>query len=188
MAASWSSTGVTDPSFMGALPVAVRSRLPFSRINRRGSPGFDPSMQKHHLLPLALLSSGSFDRFFAAVDPDRALFEDFRANGMLLPCRERHVLRLGLPLHRGPHPRYSEVVWQRVGQIERDWAMRQSGTADETHRESRMRLLLLQRGLRRQLLAPRRRMRLNFRDPLGAGRDFTELDRMAALLWSATGA
>lgn len=143
-------------------------------------------MQKHHLLPLALVTRGTFDRFFAAVDPGRLLFEDFRANGMLLPCREPQVLRLGLPLHRGPHPRYSEVVWQRIGQIERDWAESRPRDEGRSLEASRMRLLLLQRGLRRQLIAPGRRLRLNTRDPLGEGRDFAELDRMAALLWAAT--
>ncbi|MEO1921760.1 MAG: AHH domain-containing protein [Sphingomonadaceae bacterium] len=155
-------------------------------MNRRGSPAYDPAMQKHHLLPLALVTRGTFDRFFAAVDPGRLLFEDYRANGLLLPCREPQVLKLGLPLHRGPHPRYSEVVWQRVGQIERDWAKATDESSRSKAEHSRMRLLLLQRGLRRQLVAPGRRMRLNMRDPLGEGRDFTELDRMAALLWAAT--
>jgi hypothetical protein len=48
-----------------------------------------------------------------------------------------------------------------------------------------MRLHLLQSALRRQLLAERRRVVLNRRDPLGTGFDFTDLDAMAEALWSA---
>ena len=50
-----------------------------------------------------------------------------------------------------------------------------------------MRHELLQRALRRRLLAGHRRMRLNRRDPLGTGLDFGELDAMADLLWVQTG-
>lgn len=163
-----------------------RAILPFARINRSGSPGHDPALQKHHLLPLALISGGRFERFLSAIDPGGRLFADFRVNGLLLPCRERQALRLGLPLHRGPHPRYSEIVWQRVGQIEREWAGSTDQVPASARTNSRMRLALLQRGLRRLLIAPGRRLRLNTSDPLGYGRDFTELDRMAELLWAAT--
>lgn len=165
---------------------SARTALPFARVNRPGSPGYDPAMQKHHLLPLALVTRGTFERFFEAVDPRFALFRDFRANGLFLPCRERQVLRLGLPLHRGPHPHYSELVWQRVGQIERAWSGEIGAGAGAARQSSCMRLALLQRALRRQLLAPGRLARLNTRDPLGKGRDFTALDRMAEQLWAAT--
>jgi hypothetical protein len=165
---------------------APRAVLSFARVNRPGFSGHDPEMQKHHLLPLALIARGTFARFFEAVDPASELFLDYRANGMLLPCREHQVLRLGLPLHRGPHPRYSELVWQRVGQIERAWSAERRSKACAARRASRMRLALLQRALRRQLLAPGRRAHLNTRDPLGQGRDFTVLDRMAKQLWAAT--
>ena len=46
-------------------------------------------------------------------------------------------------------------------------------------------LQLLQNALRRQLLAQRRRMLLNRKDPLGTGFDFTDLDAMAEALWAA---
>jgi hypothetical protein len=52
--------------------------------------------------------------------------------------------------------------------------------------EAMMRLALLQRALRRRLLAERRRLVLNRADPLGTGRDFAELDAMADLLWRET--
>jgi hypothetical protein len=43
----------------------------------------------------------------------------------------------------------------------------------------------LQCALRRQLLAQRRRVLLNRKDPLGIGFDFSELDAMAEMLWAA---
>ena len=49
-----------------------------------------------------------------------------------------------------------------------------------------MRLSLLQRALRRRLLADMGRLRLNRRDPLGAGRDFSHLDALADELWRET--
>lgn len=49
-----------------------------------------------------------------------------------------------------------------------------------------MRLVLLQRGLRRRLVDTRRRLVLNRRDPIGQGFDFTAMDAMAEALWSAT--
>jgi hypothetical protein len=51
-----------------------------------------------------------------------------------------------------------------------------------------MRLDLLQRALRRRLLSPARRVKLNRSDPFGSGLDFTELDAMAEALWAGTGA
>jgi hypothetical protein len=49
-----------------------------------------------------------------------------------------------------------------------------------------MRFALLQRALRKRLLAEVARLRLNRGDPLGAGRDFSELDAVAELLWQGT--
>ena len=50
-----------------------------------------------------------------------------------------------------------------------------------------MRLTLLQGALRRRLLTETRRLKLNTRDPLGMGRDFSHLDAMAEALWRNTG-
>jgi hypothetical protein len=50
-----------------------------------------------------------------------------------------------------------------------------------------MRLDLLQRALRRRLLQPASRpLRLNRRDPIGTGLDFSELDAMADTFWAET--
>ncbi|AOR76246.1 hypothetical protein NRB_02580 [Novosphingobium sp. 11B] len=117
----------------------------------------------------------------------RHRFEDFRENGLLLPCDEPAALRMGLPLHRGPHRLYSALVVERVGQIESSWATMRDKDPQGAAVQAHMRLDLLQRALRRYLLdGQRRRLKLNRRDPSGAGVDFTELDAMVDALWGST--
>ena len=72
---------------------------------------------------------------FETLDARRIGFNDFRRNGLLLPAREETAQRLALPLHRGPHRTYNQMVIQRVGEIERGWsrlAARSPGLAAET--------------------------------------------------------
>lgn len=116
---------------------------------------------------------------------DRLGFEDFRRNGLLLPATERAARRIGLPLHRGPHRRYNEVVVDRAGQIELHWRKVRARNGDRADSEALMRFDLLQRALRRRLLDPARwrGAPLNRRDP---ALDFSHLDRMADFLWSGT--
>lgn len=143
-------------------------------------------MQRHHLLPLQLLSARCFATLFERLGRHRVGFDDFRRNGLLLPCTEGAAVRFALPLHRGPHRDYNALVFERVGQIEHGWAARRLGAPEGALVEALMRLALLQRGLSRRLLADRRTLLLNRADPLGAGRDFSELDAMADLLWRET--
>jgi hypothetical protein len=162
--------------------------LPFRAVNRADAPGHDPGLQRHHLLPRQLLGRPAFARMFARLGGERRRFEDFRGNGLLLPCEEGAALRLALPMHRGPHRLYSELVIERVGQIEAGWAAGQGADPRGATVQARLRLDLLQGALRRYLLGGRRRrLRLNRKDPLGAGVDFAELDGMAEALWGATG-
>ena len=162
-----------------------RGNLPFRAVNRCGSPQHDPALQKHHLLPRQLLGEACFETMFGALGTRRIGFDDFRRNGLLLPAREEAARRLALPLHRGPHRDYNAMVMERVGRIERKWA-RQS-TSDPIHaaETALMRLALLQRALRQRLLDERKPFRLNRKDPLGTGVDFSDLDAMAEALWSA---
>ena len=162
-----------------------RSSITFRSVNRSGAPGHDPSLQRHHLLPRQLLSRRCFGRMFDSLGRERVGFDDFRANGLLLPASEEATIRTGMPLHRGPHRRYTEVVIARVGRIEERWSHLRARDTELALEEALLRLRLLQSALRRQLLAERRRVVLNRRDPLGTGFDFTELDAMAELLWAA---
>lgn len=163
-----------------------RCWLPFRAVNRMGQPGFNPGMQRHHLLPLQLLRQDSTAGLLRAVGRERLRFDDFRRNGLLLPATDRSAVRIGLPLHRGPHRTYNELVSERVGQIESSWARSRSQTPQAALTDALARLELLQRALRRRLLDQRRRVLLNRKDPLGSTVDFTELDSLANDLWPAT--
>jgi len=163
-----------------------RAAIPFRSVNCPGDPAFDPGMQKHHLLPLQLLSMQCFSRMFGVVGRRRIGFDDFRANGLLLPANEAATLRIGMPLHRGPHRAYNAMAIERVGQIEIDWSACHSIDPEAARRDALFRLALLQSALRKRLLYERRRLILNRNDPLGTGFDFTELDAMAEALWRAT--
>lgn len=162
-----------------------RPQLTFRAVNARGVAGYNPGLQRHHLLPCQLLSQRCFGRMFAEVGLAQVGFDDFRRNGLLLPATESYSALTGMPLHRGPHRLYNEVVIARVGRIEARWVAARQQDQGAALAEALMRLHLLQGALRRQLLAERRRMMLSRKDPLGTGFDFTELDAMAEELWAA---
>lgn len=162
-----------------------RTTITFRAVNARGAAGYDPGLQRHHLLPCQLLSQRCFGPMFAAVGRANVGFDDFRRNGLLLPANEQASLRTGMPLHRGPHRRYNEMVIARVGTIEANWALTRRRDDEAALAEALLRLHLLQGALRRQLLAEHRRVLLNSKDPIGTGFDFSELDAMAETLWAA---
>ena len=87
-----------------------RQRICFRSVNRPGTPGFDPGLQRHHLLPRQLLTSRAFTPMLEALNRTEVDFEDFRSNGLLLPANDSAVLKIGLPLHRGPHRDYNAMV------------------------------------------------------------------------------
>lgn len=150
-------------------------------------PSHQPGMQRHHLLPRQMLARPSFGPLFDSIGRDRLGLDDFRCNGLLLPSCDNAAVRIGLPLHRGPHRAYNEMVCERLGQIEADWSALRLKAPEIALDQALMRISLLQRALRRRLLAERRRLQLNRHDPLGRGVDFSELDAMADALWAGTG-
>jgi hypothetical protein len=164
---------------------AYRTAVSFRAVNRRDDPTFDPALQRHHLLTRQLLSTPSFRALFDALGPQRIPIDDFRTNGLLLPATDQASLRTGMPLHRGPHRRYNEMVIERVGRIERAWSRNRCYDPESALRTALWQMGLLQNALRRGLLSERRKIVLNRRDPIGTGFDFTELDAMAEQLWAA---
>jgi len=161
-----------------------RRKLPFGSVNAPGRADYFPNLQRHHLVPQQVLHVAALTPFVSQLGIERLGIDDFRRNGQLLPACEKVAIRIGLPLHRGPHRAYNELVLERVGQIEADWARdRRKGT--EADYVALMRFDLLQRALRRRFLNPRNwsRVPLNTRDP---ALDFSHLDEMADLFWSAT--
>jgi hypothetical protein len=167
-------------------PGQVLPPLSFRAVNRRDMVGYDGGLQRHHLLPRQLVQARCFGPLFAELGRERVGFDDFRANGLLLPASEAAALRIGLPLHRGPHRDYNAMVIERVGEVEAQWSRLRLRAPEIAHLEAVRRLGQLQRDLRRRLLDPGRRLRLNRRDPLGHGVDFSLLDAMVDSLWAAT--
>lgn len=164
-----------------------RARLSFRAVNRRGAPDHDPGLQRHHVLPRQLLSQRCFGALFDTIGRDRIGFDDFRSNGLLLPATESAAVRIGLPMHRGPHGTYNAMVIERVGQIEGGWAALRLKAPEVALQDALMRLELLQRALRRRLLdGGRKPLTLNRLDPAGRQVDFAELDAMAEALWNGT--
>lgn len=159
--------------------------IAFRSVNVPGAVGYDAGLQRHHLLPRQLLTQRCFGAMFTDIGRARVGFDDFRRNGLLLPGTEIASIRTGMPLHRGPHPRYNEVVIARVGRIEARWSLVRKQDDAAALAEALLRLHLLQGALRRQLFAERRRVLLNRNDPVGVGYDFSELDAMAEMLWTA---
>ena len=165
---------------------ATRTTISFQSVNRRGSPAYDPGLQRHHLLPKQLLNKRYFGRMFNSIGTVRVGFDDFRFNGLLLPSTEQASLDTGLPLHRGPHPVYNELVIERVGAIESRWELVQRKDPETARQEALERMRLLQRALRLRLITEKKGFVLNRNDPLGTGFDFATLDAMAETIWSST--
>lgn len=168
------------------LHLPERQRLSFRAVNRRDAPGHEPGLQRHHLLPRQILQRPCFGAMLGALGPLHFCLEDFRRNGLLLPANDAAAVRIGLPLHRGPHREYNQMVSERVGQIEAVWAAQRLRRPDQALLLAYRQLEQLQLSLRSQLLDQHRRLRLNRKDPLGQGVDFKELDAMAAQLWPET--
>ena len=170
----------------------ARRTIPFRSVNMPGQAGYHPGLQRHHLLPRALLGRRAFSPMIAMLGTDQVGFHDFRRNGLLLPATESGAVRIGLPLHRGPHGTYSEMVTERVGQIEMGWSRTRRYDTELASMEALMRLDLLQRALRRRLLTPPKgeEIVLNRHDPTltqhDPALDYSHLDRMAETLWEAT--
>lgn len=162
-----------------------RFRVPFRAVNRRGTQGHDPTMQRHHLLPRQLLNRTCFGSMFAVLGRERIGFDDFRINGLLLPSCESVARRTALPLHRGPHRDYNSMVIERVGEIEATWAALRVSDCEAAGHAAIDQLHTLQNTLRKQLLDETRPIQLNSKDPVGPGVDFTDLDAMSEILWAA---
>lgn len=164
-----------------------RQRIPFRSVNRRGEPGHDPNLQRHHLLPLQLLTRRCFGSMFDRIGRRQIGFDDFRANGLLLPASEKAAISTGRPLHRGPHRIYNAMVIERVGRIEAQWSEQQLEQTEAALEQALFRLALLQRALRRRLLDPGfEAFPLNRKDPLRTQVDYSDLDAMADALWGET--
>jgi hypothetical protein len=140
-----------------------------------------PGHQRHHLLPLSLLTRPQMADFLAQLNGAGGLLSDFAANGQWLPATERLAAETGLALHRGPHPAYSDVVAARVDQIRSSADMASVAGRWAT----RARLATLQAALRRALTDQHRlRFWLNRRDPMRVFADRAYLDDAITALFA----
>lgn len=130
--------------------------------------------QSHHILPRALGYHRQLSPFLRGLAPYgvRLSASD---NILLLPAVEHIAAEHGLAMHRGPHPRYSAVITQRV---ERE---RQR---DDAPHIAAARIVRLQRVMVR-VLAGRgpRLLLLNQRDPMRLFSDYDALDSAINRLW-----
>ncbi len=119
--------------------------LNFRSVNRRASVGYRSGWQRHHLIPYRLAIDPRAGPVLAMLTVYGFSFDDFTRNGVLLPASEAAACRSGLPLHAGPHPRYTRNVAQIVTSI----------GAETAHPIRRLaRIFLFQANLRKQLAVP----------------------------------
>ena len=140
--------------------------------------------QSHHLIPVGVFSSAAFTHSFQTLRGDGFDVTNFLHNGIFLPATEAAAVRSRLPLHRGPHRRYNDLVAYRVDAILSDMSDGRHSFAARC--DARERLTILTAALRNTLYRRDRFMALNQRDPFASNIDFSELDSACDLLWSVT--
>lgn len=155
------------------------------RTFRRGRGHNVPSQhQSHHLIPVGVFSCAAFGHSFERLRGDGFDVSNFVHNGIFLPSTEAAAMRARMPLHRGPHRRYNELVGHRVAAILREM------DAGHPHFHARCdaveRLKLLTAALRNTLHRRHPPISLNQRDPFAGKVDFSDLDSACDMLWSAT--
>ena len=112
--------------------------------------------------------------------------DDFATNGLFLPSREEAALTMRLPLHRGPHHAYSQLVEARLALIARAYRGRPPPTPPLVW-EAAWRVRHLQNALSRTLTEGRLARPLNRFDPMMRTTDFTQIDAMIDRLWATSG-
>jgi hypothetical protein len=75
------------------------------------------NFQQHHIIPIAVLNHAAFKSKFESLEQYGFSPHDFTANGILLPCTESAAQKYKLPLHRGPHRHYNDLVFECVSII-----------------------------------------------------------------------
>ncbi|MEK6541168.1 MAG: AHH domain-containing protein [Pseudomonadota bacterium] len=136
-----------------------------------------PIFQHHHLLPLSLIKRRQIGIYLARMEQFGIRLTDRATNCQWLPANEATAFAVGHAMHRGPHPRYTDVVAHRVERI------RQRG---EDNAAAVARLRRLQRAMARLLtgVGPRN-MQLNRRDPMRCFADYSYLDDALTRMFSA---
>jgi hypothetical protein len=157
----------------------------FSEINRKHTENYRSHFQRHHLIPLQVATIADVISPLNEALPGGFDFDDFSKNGVLLPSDEKTAVETGHPLHRGPHPRYNELVIDRLILITRlSEQIKGKGQRAEFFG---FRVRLLQQTLKQALIGRGLgRLRLNKRDPGPSSKAFSNLDASVDRLYQAT--
>jgi A nuclease family of the HNH/ENDO VII superfamily with conserved AHH len=142
-------------------------------------------MHRHHIIPVRLFRRGSLSPFLKGLRAAGVMADDFAANGLFLPAAEETAAALRLPLHRGPHRHYSELVEARIAAIAHTYRGKPPSTLPIV-REAAWRIRMLQTALSRVLTEGRLARPLNRFDPMLQAQDFTAIDAMIDRLWGGS--
>jgi hypothetical protein len=140
--------------------------------------------QSHHLLPVGVFGHSLFNDAFHRLRTDGFDPRYFHRNGLLLPATENAALRSRLPMHRGPHRQYNELVADRVSNIIKE--VQRSGFRASARTDAIQRLDLLIAALRNMLGKSRKRPLLNSRDPANSKAEFCHIENACNALWQVT--
>lgn len=88
--------------------------VPFGTVNLCGTATYIEGMVRHHLIVQQALRDDTLKPFLTKMGEGGFQIDDFRTNGLLLPCLPSLSRKTGLPLHWGPHPRYNAKVIQEL--------------------------------------------------------------------------
>jgi hypothetical protein len=140
--------------------------------------------QSHHLIPVGVFSRKAFEFSFESLRGDGFDVRNFVHNGIFLPSTEAAAIGARMPLHRGPHRHYNDLVACRVASILSDMDATRGRAA--ARRDAADRLTILAGALRSTLRRRKAFLSLNQRDPFASHVDFSDLDAACDLLWLAT--
>lgn len=143
-----------------------------------------PEFQLHYILPVSVLAHSHFSKSFQMLQSEGFDPRYYSVNGLALPATERAASLWKMPMHRGPHRRYNDLVAERVAIIVSELDRRR-GT-QHARLEAIERLNLLISTLRRILAGNRPFILLNSRDPINSKVDFWDIEAACDKLWVAT--
>jgi A nuclease family of the HNH/ENDO VII superfamily with conserved AHH len=146
--------------------------------------GVRPEFQLHHLLPVGVFGHRNFSTSFQLLRADGFDPRFYSVNGLFLPATESAAMLWKMPMHRGPHRQYNELVAARVDTILLE--MQRRCYIMSARYEAVERLNLLIATLRRILTGGRTFLRLSSRDPLHSHAHFCDIDAACERLWLVT--
>lgn len=132
-----------------------------------------PGFHCHHIIPLEIIDKAAFRPLFRTMRELGFDFDDFHQNGMYLPCTEANAAAFRLPLHRGPHPVYNQLVCERIAAFDRQGCSSQLFEMQQ-----------LQCALKAALRKNELPLRKGSRNPFTSNADFECMEIAAYRLWN----